>query len=122
PSRTMPHISQCPVVVSLPAERSVRRPWAVPGPAVGAMPSIGVSRPRPSRSRFGAWIPPTAREDLPGVSEPSSPYAAAAGACPPPNESQTSIRILGTRAVVTDRSPALAPLLAPDAQDGPGER
>src|SRR6266508_489974 len=120
-SRTMPHISQWPVVVSLPAERSVSRPWPVPGPAVGTMPSIRVSRPRPRRSRFGAWIPPTAREQLPSVSEPSSPEAAASGASPTPNESHTSIRTLGTRDVLTDRSPTLAPLLAIDAQDGPRE-
>src|SRR5207247_7194766 len=44
---------------------------------------------------------------------------AASGASPTPNESHTTIRILGTRAVFTEPSPALAPLLAVDAEDGP---
>ena len=37
-SRTIPAISQWPVVVSLPAERSVSRPCAVPGTARGSRP------------------------------------------------------------------------------------
>ena len=40
-SSRIPIISQCPVVVSLPAERSVARPCAVPAAARGATPSIG---------------------------------------------------------------------------------
>jgi hypothetical protein len=72
-SSTTPDISQWPVVVSLPAERSVRRPCAVPASALGSTPAIVVSMPRPSAPRFGAVSPPTAAAVLPSVSEPASP-------------------------------------------------
>src|SRR5581483_261571 len=120
-SRTIPDISQCPVVVSLPADRSVRRPWAVPSAARAGTPATSVSMPSPSAPRFGARIPPTARAQLPSVLEPSSPYAAASGASPTPNESHTSTSTRGTRGSLTT-SPALALLLAVDAEDRPRER
>jgi hypothetical protein len=69
----MPAISQWPVVVSLPAERSVSRPWAEPGSAAGSTPAIVVSMPSPSPPRFGAWMPPTAAAVLPSVFELASP-------------------------------------------------
>ena len=70
---SIPIISQCPVVVSLPAETSVARPCAVPAAARGATPSIGVSRPRPSSSSAGTRNPPTAAAVWASVFEPSSP-------------------------------------------------
>ncbi len=72
-SSTIPAISQWPVVVSFPAERSVRRPWAVPASALGGTPGISVRWPSPRAARFGARRPPTARAQFPSVSEPSSP-------------------------------------------------
>src|SRR5262245_40402707 len=123
--RTIPAISQCPVVVSLPAERSVRRPRAVPGRASGSTPAIVVSMPRPRAPRFGARIPPTAEAVLPSVSEPASPYACASGASPTPKESQTRIRTRGTLDSVrptTATSAALAQPGAVDVQDRPRER
>src|SRR5688572_6693294 len=121
--RTIPDISQWPVVVSLPAERSVSRPCAVPGSDRGSIPSIAVSRPRPSPPRFGAEIPPRALAVFPSVSEPASPYSAASGASPTPKESQTKIRTRGTAASARDdTSAAFASAGAVHAQDRPRER
>ena len=73
-SSRMPIISQCPVVVSLPADTSVARPCAVPGAgAPGEIPSMSARRPRPSDASAGADSPPTARAVLASVSDPSSP-------------------------------------------------
>ena len=52
-SRRMPIISQCPVVVSLPAESSVARPCAEPTSARGATPAISPSEPEPERLERG---------------------------------------------------------------------
>src|SRR5207247_3641231 len=90
----------------------------------------GVRSPRPMRSRFGAAMPPTARAQLPSVFEPSSPYRAASGACPTPNESHTSSRTRSKRRPSQDftmwvggaargRSRSAPLLLARDAQRGP---
>ena len=93
----MPIISQWPVVVSLPAERSTAQPCAVPGSARGAIPSIVGEqaeaerlerRRRRGRRRRGRCCP--------SVFDPSSPYSAASGAPPTPHESQTTTSTLGT--------------------------
>ncbi len=70
---TIPIISQWPVMVSLPCERSAIRPWKATGAGSGGTPRIPVSRPSPMRPRTGRASPPTARLVLPMVSEPSSP-------------------------------------------------
>src|SRR5919198_2311395 len=116
-SRTTPAISQCPVVLSLPAERSVSRPWAVPGPASGGTPRISVSNPSPSAARFGASIPPAARAQFPRVFVPSSPYSTASGAAPTPKESHTTSATRGASAAAT-RSRSF--LFTGDAETRPG--
>jgi hypothetical protein len=69
-SSTIPHISQWPVVVSLPADLSVSFPWAVPASARASKPWISVRSPIPRPARLGASRPPTARAVLPRVSAP----------------------------------------------------
>src|SRR4029077_2630193 len=117
-SSRIPIISQCPVVVSLPAETSVARPWADPARAPAGTPWIEPTSPSPSAWRFGACRPPTARAVLPSVSDPASPYASASGASPTPQESHTITHTRGTRGSPT--SPRQ--LLAVDAQQGPRDR
>ncbi len=74
PSRsTIPIISQWPVVVSFPFERSAIRPKNPAGAGSGGTPAIGVTFPSPSRPSVGSDSPPTARLVLPIVFEPSSP-------------------------------------------------
>src|SRR4051794_6012832 len=115
-SRT-PIISQCPVVVSLPAETSVARPCAVPGSARGTTPSIAVNRPSPRPSSTGASSPPTASATWARVSDPASPYPSASGASPTPHESHTRMH---TRE--TERGTSAGQLLAIDAQRRPRDR
>ena len=88
---TMPIISQCPVVVSLPAERSAhacrgrsrRRPR-------GTTPSTVVSSPRPSASRLRRVRGrPRPRRRGPACRSPRRRTPAASGASPTPNESHT---------------------------------
>ena len=86
---TTPISSQWPAVVSFPFERSTRRPATAGAYGWGGQPSSGSTFPRPSASRFGRSSPPTARETLPSVSEPSSPQSAASGSSPAPTASRT---------------------------------
>ena len=86
---TTPISSQCPVVVSLPLERSTSRPATAGAPGCGGQPSSGSTLPRPSASRFGRSRPPTARATFPSVSDPSSPYSSASGSSPAPTASRT---------------------------------
>ena len=65
----MPTISQWPVVVSLPGEASVQRPYAPAGVPAGGIPASGLMLPRPSRARLGSWRP-RSRAMLPRVSLP----------------------------------------------------
>src|SRR6266480_2068743 len=67
---TTPISSQCPVVVSLPFERSARRPATAGAPGWAGQPSSGSTLPRPSASRLGRSRPPTALATFPSVSEP----------------------------------------------------
>ena len=89
--------SQCPVVVSLPFERSRSRPATAGAPGCGGQPSSGITFPRPSASRLGRSRPPTARAMLPRVFEPSSPYSPASGNSPAPTASSTMTHARGTR-------------------------
>src|SRR6187551_3481702 len=93
---TTPIISQCPVVVSLPFERSSSRPATAGAPGCGGQPSSSITFPRPSASRFGRSSPPTARATLPSVSDPSSPQSAASGSSPAPTASSTMTQARGT--------------------------
>src|SRR5262245_46423459 len=92
---TTPIISQCPVVVSLPLERSIRRPATAGAPGCGGQPSSGRTFPRPSASRLGRSRPPTALAVLPRVFEPSSPYSPASGNSPAPTASSTMTHARG---------------------------
>src|SRR4051794_2452200 len=94
---TTPISSQWPVVVSLPFDRSTRRPAIAGAPGCGAHPSSGSMLPRPSASSVGRSRPPTARATLPSVLEPSSPNAAASGSSPAPTASSTMTQARGTR-------------------------
>src|SRR5512132_1267554 len=94
---TTPISSQWPVVVSLPFERSNRRPATAGAPDCGGHPCKSATFPRPSASRLGRSSPPTARATLPNVSEPSSPYSAASGNSPAPTASSTITHARGTR-------------------------
>src|ERR1700741_1150340 len=94
---TTPISSQCPVVVSLPFERSSSRPATAGAPGCGGQPCSGSMFPSPSASRFGRSSPPTALATLPSVSEPSSPYASASGSAPAPTASSTITQARGTR-------------------------
>src|SRR5467141_3028909 len=91
-SSNTPQISQCPVVLSFPADAGRATPCAAVGLSPGASPArTDPSRhfPSPSFSRLGNFNPPTARATLPCVSEPASPYAAVSGAGPVPSPSRT---------------------------------
>src|SRR6266478_7092543 len=91
-SSNTPQISQCPVVLSFPADAGRATPYAAVGLTPGANPGrTAPSRhfPSPSFSRLGSFNPPTARATLPSVSEPASPYAAVSGAGPLPSPSRT---------------------------------
>ena len=68
-----PIISQCPVMVSLPGERSAMRPHDAAGRATGGTPMMGTTFPSPIAPITGSESPPTARLRLPRVSEPASP-------------------------------------------------
>ena len=62
---TMPIISQWPIVVSLPFDRSSSRPATAGAPACGGQPSSGSTLPRPSASRFGQIEPADRARDVP---------------------------------------------------------
>ncbi len=70
---TTPIISQCPVVVSLPAERSAMRATTPAAGSAGGTPAVPVSRPSPQEPRFGSASPPTAAAVCATVLAPSSP-------------------------------------------------
>src|SRR6266516_2025578 len=93
---TTPISSQCPVVVSLPLERSARRPATAGAPGCGGHPSSSSTLPSPSASRLGTSSPPTARATFPRVSEPSSPKRSASGSAPAPTPSSTMTHALDT--------------------------
>ena len=93
---TTPIISQCPVVVSLPFERSTSLPATAGAPGCGGQPSSGITFPSPSASRLGRSSPPTALAVLPRVFEPSSPYSPASGNSPAPTASSTMTHARGT--------------------------
>ena len=93
---TTPIISQCPVVVSFPFERSTSRPATAGAPGCGGQPSSGITFPSPSASRLGRSRPPTALAVLPRVFEPSSPYSPASGNSPAPTASSTMTHARGT--------------------------
>ena len=76
---TIPIISQWPVMVSFPCERSAIRPWNAAGNGSGGTPATAVTWPSPIRPSTGSESPPTARLVLPIVSEPTSPYSRASG-------------------------------------------
>src|SRR6188768_3684250 len=92
---TTPMSSQWPVVVSLPFERSTRRPAMAGAPGCGGQPSSGMTFPRPRASRLGRSRPPTALAVLPSVFEPSSPYSDASGNSPAPTASSTMTHAFG---------------------------
>src|SRR5215210_521744 len=94
---TTPISSQCPVVVSLPFERSSSLPATAGAPGWGGQPSSGITFPRPSASSAGRSSPPTARATLPSVFDPSSPNEAASGNSPAPTASSTITQARGTR-------------------------
>ncbi len=70
---TMPISSQWPMVVSLPAERVVRRPTIDGGASAGGQPSSGMMLPSPSSCRCGSSSPPTASATWANVDDPASP-------------------------------------------------
>src|SRR4051794_7529788 len=86
---TTPISSQCPVMVSLPLERSSSRPATAGAPGCGGQPSSGATLPRPRASRLGRSSPPTARATFPSVLDPSSPNLSASGSAPAPTPSST---------------------------------
>src|SRR6267378_7319340 len=93
-SSSTPQISQCPVVLSFPADAGRATPYAALGVTAGSNPlSPDPSRhfPSPSFSRLGSFRPPTARATLPRVSDPASPYSPVSGADPLPSPSRTMI-------------------------------
>ena len=61
---TIPISSQWPVVVSLPRERSSRRPATAGAPGCGGQPISGSMFPSPSASSVGRSSPPTALRDV----------------------------------------------------------
>ena len=71
-SNTTPQSSQCPAVLSLPADSGSATPCAACG-AEHRMPASGRQQPRPSDSRYGSSRPPTHRATFPSVSLPASP-------------------------------------------------
>jgi hypothetical protein len=90
-SVTSPAISQCPVMVSLPADASTMLPYAPSGAATAGTPAICVTCPNPSAPRFGNASPPIALARFPSVSAAASPYSAASGAPPHPTPSATKM-------------------------------
>ena len=101
-SSRMPIISQCPVVVSLPADRSVARPCAEPASAAGrhAVDRREVAEPRATRGSARGGRRPRApccracrhrRRRTPSAS----------GASPTPHESQTTSSTRGTSALAS---------------------
>src|SRR5712675_1819968 len=110
-SRT-PQISQCPVVLSFPADAGRATPYAPLGVTAGSNPlSPDPSRafPSPSFSRLGSVKPLMARATLPRVSDPASPYSAVSGAGPVPSPSSTIMAARPVpyfrRRLVADASP-----------------
>ncbi len=91
-SNITPASSQCPVVVSFPADFSAAFPYAAVGSFTAGTPSISMIFPIPIFCMFGSESPPTALATLPSVLLPSSPYLAASGNSPTPTLSRT-IRI-----------------------------
>ena len=87
--RTIPIISQCPVMVSFPRDRSAIRPWNALGNGSGGTPAMAVRWPSPILPITGTARPPTARLVFPMVSEPTSPYSRASGSAPHPALSAT---------------------------------
>src|SRR5207248_4182393 len=82
-SSTTPQISQCPVVLSFPADAGRATPCAALAATAESNPSSpDRSRhfPSPSFSRLGSLKPRTARATLPSVSDPASPYTAVSAA------------------------------------------
>src|SRR6185369_4509596 len=90
-SVTRPAISQCPVMVSLPADASFITPTAPRAAAAAGTPAMSVTCPSPSAPRFGSARPPRRLARFPSVSAPSSPYARASGAPPHPTPSATTM-------------------------------
>ena len=88
-SRMTPTISQWPVVVSFPADRSAIVPKLARGAEAGGQPAMVVRFPRPHVWSVGSFSPPTRVAVLPSVFAPASPYAAASGRAPAPQESIT---------------------------------
>src|SRR5438067_12255260 len=88
-SRTMPTISQCPVVVSFPCETSAIVPKLARGADAGGQPAMPVRFPRPQLCSVGSVCPPTRVAMLPSVFAPASPYASASERAPAPHESIT---------------------------------
>ncbi len=84
----MPAISQWPVVVSLPFERSAQRPKDARGLSTGATPLKLRTLPNPQPRKLGIF---TCRDSqmCPSVSEPASPHSAASGISPMPRLSST---------------------------------
>src|SRR5687768_1495203 len=84
----MPAISQWPVVVSFPLERSAHLPNEARGCDAGATPRRERILPSPQPCRLGSC---TVRESqmCPKVSDPASPHAAASGISPMPAPSRT---------------------------------
>ena len=93
----IPISSQCPVVVSLPRDRSSSLPATAGAPGWGGHPSSGSTLPSPRASSVGRSSPPTALPTFPSVSEPSSPKSTASGSSPAPTASSTITHALGTR-------------------------
>ena len=71
-SRTTPTISQCPVVVSLPHERSAQRPKHASGSAGRGRESTPGTQPSPSSIKRGAFSPPVASTRWSRVWAPAS--------------------------------------------------
>ena len=69
----MPIISQCPVVVSIPCERSCSRPQTAGASVRGGQPSTGITFPKPSACIVGTSRPPTASATCARVDEPAVP-------------------------------------------------
>ena len=84
-------ISQCPVMVSLPALTSRKRAQDARGAAFRATPRISVMFPRPNVCNVGIAKPPAAAAVLPSVLTFGESWnAATSGAAPTPPESMTS--------------------------------
>src|SRR5690348_14783369 len=88
-SVTMPIISQCPVVVSIPRPRSASRPHTAGASARGGHPASGSTLPSPSCCSAGSSRPPTASATCPSVFDPAVPNRSASGRSPTPTASST---------------------------------